>query len=51
LGHLKAGKRKQEVTEMFRIVLITLRRWVLRFVAKGVEGLKEQPGKGRKKKL
>ncbi|MCB1081979.1 MAG: winged helix-turn-helix domain-containing protein [Chlamydiia bacterium] len=51
LGHLKAGKSKQEVTEMFRIVLITLRRWVLRFAAKGVPGLKEQPGKGRKRKL
>jgi transposase len=51
LGHLKAGKNKREVTEMFQIVLITLRRWVLRFVAKGVQGLKERPGKGRKKKL
>lgn len=51
LGHLKSGKRKQEVTEMFQIVLITLRRWVLRFIAQGIQGLKEQPGKGRKKKL
>ena len=51
LGHLKTGKSKQEVTEMFQIVLITLRRWALRFVANGVQGLKEQPGKGRKKKL
>lgn len=51
LGHLKTGKSKQEVCEMFQIVLITLRRWVLRFIAKGVQGLKEQPGKGRKKKL
>jgi transposase len=51
LGHLKAGKSKREVIEMFQIVFITLRRWVLRFVAKGVQGLKEQPGKGRKKKL
>jgi transposase len=51
LGHLKAGKSKQEVSEMFQIVLITLRRWVLRFVAGGVEELKEKPGKGRKKKL
>jgi transposase len=51
LGHLKAGKSKQEVSEMFQIVLITLRRWVLRFIAQGVQGLKERPGKGRKKKL
>lgn len=51
LGHLKAGKSKQEVIEMFQIVFITLRRWVLRFIAQGVHGLQEQPGKGRKKKL
>jgi len=51
LGHLKMGKSKKEVTEMFQIVLITLRRWVLKFIAKGVQGLQEQPGKGRKKKL
>jgi len=51
LGHLKASKSKKEVTEMFQIVFITLRRWVLRFIAHGVQGLKEQPGKGRKKKL
>lgn len=51
LGNLKAGKSKKEITEMFQIVLITLRRWVLRFVTQGVQGLKEQPGKGRKKKL
>jgi len=51
LGHLRAGKSKQVVTEMFQIVLITLRRWVLRFIAYGVDGLREQPGKGRKRKL
>lgn len=51
LGHLKAGKSKQEVIEMFQIVFISLRRWVLRFITHGVEGLKEQPGKGRKRKL
>ena len=51
LGHLKTGKSKKEVTEMFQIVLITLRRWILKFIAKGVQGLQEQPGKGRKKKL
>lgn len=51
LGHLKTGKSKQEVCNMFQIVLISLRRWVLRFITKGVQGLKEQPGRGRKKKL
>lgn len=51
LGHLKAGKSKQEVAAMFQIVFITLRRWVMRFITGGVQGLKEQSGKGRKRKL
>jgi len=51
LGHLKRGINKQEIAEMFQIVPASLRRWVLRFIAKGLQGLKEQPGKGRKKKL
>ena len=51
LGHLKTGKSKQEVCEIFQIVLITLRRWVLRFATHGIQGLNEQSGKGRKKKL
>lgn len=51
LGHLKQGKSKKEIITMFKIVHVTLRNWVMRFVSHGVEGLKEQPGKGRKKKL
>ena len=51
LGQLKAGKSKREIIEMFQIVLMTLRRWVLRFISGGVDALKEQPGKGRKRKL
>ncbi len=51
LGHLQVGKAKQEITEMFQITFPTLRRWVLRFIAKGVQGLDEKAGKGRRKKL
>lgn len=51
LGHLQAGKTKREISEMFQIAFPTLRRWVLRFIAEGMQGLKEREGKGRKKKL
>lgn len=51
LGHLRSGKPKSEVIAMFQIVFPTLREWLLRFIAEGVEGLKEKRGKGRKRKL
>ena len=51
LGHLQAGRKKQEIAEMFQIANITIRRWVLRFAAQGIDGLKEKAGQGRKKKL
>lgn len=51
LGHLQAGKTKSEIVEMFQITFPTLRTWLLRFLAEGIEGLKERPGKGRKRKL
>lgn len=51
LGHLQAGKTKTEVIEMFQIVFPTLREWLMRFIAEGVQGLQEKPGKGRKRKL
>src|SRR5277367_3835982 len=51
LGHLQAGKTKTEVIEMFQIAFPTLREWLMRFIAEGVKGLQEKPGKGRKRKL
>ena len=36
---------------MFQIVFSTLREGLIRFIAEGIEGLKEKPGKGRKRKL
>jgi transposase len=51
LGHLRAGKTKLEVIDMFQIVFPTLRQWLLRFIAEGVNGLREKEGKGRKRKL
>jgi transposase len=51
LGHLRAGKTKLEVINMFRIVFPTLREWLLRFIAEGVDGLRDKQGRGRKRKL
>jgi transposase len=51
LGHLQSGKTKTEVVDMFQVVFPTLREWLLRFIAEGIEGLREKRGKGRKRKL
>lgn len=51
LGHLQIGKTKTEVVNMFQIVFPTLREWLLRFIKDGIEGLQDQRGKGRKRKL
>lgn len=51
LGHLQTGKTKTEVINMFQIVFPTLREWLLRFIKEGIEGLQDQQGKGRKRKL
>lgn len=51
LGHLQSGKTKTDVVGMFRITFPTLRTWMLRFIAEGVDGLKPRLGRGRKRKL
>jgi transposase len=51
LGHLRAGKSKSEIIDIFQITFPTLREWLLRFITEGVEGLREKKGKGRKRKL
>jgi transposase len=51
LGHLQSGKTKTEVANIFQITFPTLRKWILRFIAEGLNGLEEEKGKGRKRKL
>ena len=51
LENLQQGKTKREIIHTFHITFPTLREWLLRFISEGVEGLRERPGKGRKKKL
>lgn len=50
LGHLQSEKTKTDVVGMFRITFPTLRTWMLRFIAEGIEGLKSRRGRGRKRK-
>jgi transposase len=51
LGHLESGKTKTEVAKMFHTSFPALRRWLTRFLEEGIDGLRERPGKGRKRKL
>lgn len=51
LGHLQSGKTKNQVAQMFQISLTALRKWLLRFLSGGTDGLKERTGRGRKRKL
>lgn len=51
LGHLKTGKRRKEIAEMFQITTETIKQWVRKFVEIGLEALQEVPGRGRKRKL
>jgi len=51
LGHLQSGKTKNEVAHMFQVSLTALRKWLLRFLSGGIDGLRPKAGKGRKRKL
>lgn len=51
LEHLRSGKTKNEVAQMFQISLTALRKWVLRFLNSGIAGLRPKVGKGRRRKL
>ena len=51
LGHVKNGKKKQDVASMFDVHTITLRNWILAFLNKGISGLQEGSRSGRRKKL
>jgi len=50
LGHLQSGKTKTEITNMFQITFSTLRTWIARFIAEGLNGLKTKPGRRSQKK-
>lgn len=51
LGHLQSGKTKNQVAQMFQVSLTALRKWLVRFISGGIDGLREKTGRGRKRKL
>jgi transposase len=51
LRHLQSGKTKNELVHMFQVSLTALRKWLLRFLSGGIDGLQPKVGKGRKRKL
>lgn len=50
-AHLKEGKSFTEAAMMVKIELRTLMNWVQNFREKGIEGLKDLPGRGAKPHL
>lgn len=51
LGNLQQAKGKPTTAEMFGVSQVSLRKWLLRFLKDGVDGIKEKKRSGRKKKL
>lgn len=51
LDNLQKGKNIREVAKILSVHENTVKNWVKRFCEKGIEGLKEQPGRGAKRKI
>ncbi|MCP5506166.1 MAG: winged helix-turn-helix domain-containing protein [Chlamydiales bacterium] len=47
-SHLKDGKKPSEVADIVRVARNSLYHWLRRFREKGLEGLREQGGRGKK---
>lgn len=47
-AHIREGKTFTETATAVRVKLRTLMNWVKQFKAEGLEGLKDQPGRGAK---
>lgn len=50
-AHLRDGKSFTETAMMVKVQLRTLMNWVQNFRQRGIEGLKDQPGRGAKPHL
>lgn len=50
-AHISEGKSFTEAAAAIRVELRTLMNWVKRFREQGIEGLKDQPGRGAKSYL
>ena len=51
LGHVKEGKSRNDIADMFCVTTQAIRQWVNRFVLKGLDGIQEGFRSGRRKKL
>jgi transposase len=51
LGHIKEGKSRNEIAQMFCVTTQAIRQWVNRFLLKGLDGIQEGFRSGRRKKL
>lgn len=51
LAHLREGKSYQEVAELLKVHVKSVRNWVKDLADGGLDGLQEQPGRGAKRKL
>lgn len=46
--HKESGKLNQEITKLLSVNVCTISKWVSRFQQKGLQGLIDTPGRGRK---
>ena len=51
LEQIKQGKGYREVAKIFDVDETAIKKWVIRVVAEGIDGLKIKSGRGRKCKL
>ena len=51
LHNIQQGKGIREVSRILSVHENTVKDWINRFKEKGVDGLKEQPGRGAKRKI
>jgi transposase len=51
MAHLQEGRDYQEIATALRVPKITVQGWVQRFKAEGLDGLRESPRSGAKRKL
>lgn len=51
LAHLQEGKSYQQVAELLKVHVKSVRNWVKDLADGGLDGLQEQPGRGAKRKL
>jgi transposase len=51
MAHLQEGRDYHEIATALRVPKVTVQGWVQRFKAEGLDGLRESPRSGAKRKL